>query len=354
MNQKKFLLLLSFCMVSLGACSGGVKLDAQELATVQVLIEGKLTLTAEAGNSPTPTVTLTPAATATPTITMTPTPPPTPLGGGGRIAFSSNREGNFDIYTMDLVGGAPTRLTENLFNDNEPTWSPDGQTIVYVSSTGSDNLGTYTIQSDGTGRRLIATFPVAEGGSPTWSSKGHIAYWAIKCTSFCDKNGYHRSVIWIVEPNGDVVNSLQPFISTSFLDTTWTPDGTQLTVLNGTDWSNSIELITPQGEFGQRYSKFKLHREPAWSPDGSILAFSSNEEGKYNIYILYADGTYFARMTAGVGDNRHPTWSPDGTQIAFSSNRGGNWDIYVITMDKSRQTRLTTDPTDEIEPSWRP
>jgi Tol biopolymer transport system component len=354
MIRKKYLLLLTSCVVGLTSCGGVAEPDAQELATIQVLIEGKLTLTAAAGYSPTPTVTLTPAATATPTITLTPTPPPTPLGGGGQIAFASNHEGNFDIYTMDLEGGAPTRVTENLFNDNEPAWSPDGQSIVYVSSTSADNRGVYSINSDGSGRRLIATFPVAEGGSPTWSSKGRIAYWAIKCTSFCDKNGYHRSVIWIIEPNGDVVTSLQPFISTSFLDTAWTPDGTQLTVLNGTDWSNSIELITPDGDFGQRFSKFKLHRDQAWSPDGSTLAFSSNEEGNYNIYILYADGTYFTRLTAGIGDNRHPTWSPDGTQIAFSSNRGGNWDIYVITLDKSRQKRLTTDTTDEIEPSWRP
>ena len=75
--------------------------------------------------------------------------------------------------------------------------------------------------------------------------------------------------------------------------------------------------------------------DPAWSPDGQKIAFTSNRDGggnDWDIYVMNADGSDIARLTDGAG-NEYPAWSPDGQKIAFSSDRGGDSDIYVMNAD---------------------
>jgi TolB protein len=94
-------------------------------------------------------------------------------------------------------------------------------------------------------------------------------------------------------------------------------------------------------------------REPAFSPDGTKLAFASNRHGNWEIYVLDADRKV-TRLTNNQFEDRNPVWSPDGTQIAFHSSRDGNREIYVMNADGSDQTNLTNSPdTDDRNPSWR-
>jgi TolB protein len=350
MYKVKPLLILTVLATIICACGSTGESEQSQRATVQFLINQSLTETASV-DTPVPTATLEPTPIPTSTETMAPSPTATPYGGGGRIAFASDRDGNFNIYSMNSDGGTVIRLTDNPFNDNEPVWSPDGEQLVFVSSPDNASRGLYLVAKDGSGRTFIARFSELEGGSPSWGANGRIAYWAITCTSFCDKGGYHRSVIYFIDPDGGNMKTEQPFISNRPLDPAWSPNARRLAVLNGTQWYNSLELITPDGDFMQTFSEYEVYAEPAWSPDGSILAVSSNEAGNDDIYIIYVDGTYSTRLT-GQGDDRHPSWSPDGTQIVFSSNRNGNWDIYVINVDGSGERQLTSDPADDIEPSW--
>ena len=95
-----------------------------------------------------------------------------------------------------------------------------------------------------------------------------------------------------------------------------------------------------------------LQVEPAWSPDGKTIAFSSSRSGSFDIYVMRADGTGTRRLTSTDADDGHPTWSPDGTSIAFS--RGSPGDIYVMSADGSDPRVLLGDPTGETEPAWSP
>lgn len=341
--------LLALLTVACSTTSGPAQ---EDLATVQVRIEAKLTQTAQA--LPTATSTRTPAPTATSTTAATATSLPTPLGGGGQIAYASNKEGNFDIFVMDVGGDAVQRMTTSLFDDNEPAWSGDGGTLAYTSWYDDGTHVLLVISHEGGEPKLISRFPLVHGGSPTWSIDDRIAYWATKCTAFCDKGGYNRSVIYFVDEDGSNVEFIQPFLTTIPLDPSWSPDGKLLAILDGTEWSTDIEVITADGDRHQTIREFKIYRDPAFSPDGSMLAFSSDEQGDFDVYVFYLDGTYLSRLTQNSGDDRHPTWSPDGTQLAFSSDRGGNWDLYVINLDGSGEQALTSSEADEIEPSWGP
>jgi Tol biopolymer transport system component len=100
----------------------------------------------------------------------------------------------------------------------------------------------------------------------------------------------------------------------------------------------------PQGLFFQV--------EPAWSPDGTTIAFASARSGSFDIYVMKADGNGTHRLTSTKEDDGHPTWSADGTEIAFS--RGTPGDIYVMNADGSRPRPLIAAPTGESEPAWSP
>jgi uncharacterized repeat protein (TIGR01451 family) len=97
---------------------------------------------------------------------------------------------------------------------------------------------------------------------------------------------------------------------------------------------------------------------PAFSPDGTKLAFSSvTRDGNYEIYSMNADGTGLVRLTHDPARDEDPTFSPDGSKIAFASNRSGVWAIWVMNADGSAQTQLTSPSgcfAQDIEPSWSP
>ncbi|MDE2975772.1 MAG: DPP IV N-terminal domain-containing protein [Gemmatimonadota bacterium] len=93
---------------------------------------------------------------------------------------------------------------------------------------------------------------------------------------------------------------------------------------------------------------------PAWSPDGTKIAFYSYRDGNSEIYVMDADGGNQTRLTYNDAGDRDPAWSPDGTKIAFASNRDDSWEIYVMDADGGNRTRLTNDTFLDLGPEWSP
>jgi len=99
---------------------------------------------------------------------------------------------------------------------------------------------------------------------------------------------------------------------------------------------------------------------PAWSPDGTRIAFSSDREGMPQVYVMNVDGTGVERLSDVEGE--YPAWSPDGTRIAFESYVGGttpfgdpNYDVFIMDADGSNEQNLTNDPDSyDGYPSWSP
>ena len=93
---------------------------------------------------------------------------------------------------------------------------------------------------------------------------------------------------------------------------------------------------------------------PAWSPDGTRMAFNSSSDGNEDIYVMNADGSGQTRLTNNPAEDFFSAWSPDGSRIAFASDRDGNPDVYVINTDGSGITRLTNNLASDLHPSWSP
>ena len=143
----------------------------------------------------------------------------------------------------------------------------------------------------------------------------------------------------------------------------WSPDGQQIALAslqgaildifvlpinftkaddNQTDWIN----LTSGSLGGDEY--------PAWSPDGTKIAFHSYRDRNWEIYVMNADGSQQTRLTHNPGEDTYPTWSPDGSRLVFNSATVGFTDIYVINVDGTELTQLTSDPAPEYDPSWSP
>ncbi|MDQ3980985.1 MAG: LpqB family beta-propeller domain-containing protein [Actinomycetota bacterium] len=93
---------------------------------------------------------------------------------------------------------------------------------------------------------------------------------------------------------------------------------------------------------------------PAWSPDGSRIAFESLVDGRQSIWVMEATGERLRRLTEGAGGDSAPAWSPDGTTIAFMSDRDNDPEVYLMNADGSDPRRLTDRPGMDGYPAWWP
>jgi Tol biopolymer transport system component len=118
-------------------------------------------------------------------------------------------------------------------------------------------------------------------------------------------------------------------------------EGDILTINDDGNWN--IALLSGREAF-----------EPAWSPDGTKIAFQSWEHDPSEIYVMDVDGGNLTRLTDNSAYDDYPAWSPDGTKIAFISDRDGNEEIYVMNANGSNQRRLTNHPFSDTFPAWSP
>jgi TolB protein len=95
-------------------------------------------------------------------------------------------------------------------------------------------------------------------------------------------------------------------------------------------------------------------RDPAVSPDGTRLAFSSHRDGSWNLYLLDLATGEVKRLTSGLDFKANPRWSPDGKWLAFELYQNANLDIALINIDSGQLIRLTTEPAADYEPTWSP
>ena len=313
-----------------------------------------------------PTPTLPPVVEVTSTPVNTPIPLPTQTGGGtGQVAFASSRSGVPQIYVMNLDMTGLSLLTNMEEGACQPTWSPDGSQIAFISPCRTrgdfiENIyrdsSIYVMNADGTNQRPLTTVPGSDF-EPAWSPDGK----RIAFTSLRDgkKDIYLLTVetgaiVRLTTVNGDVQENSQP---------SWSPFGNQIayTVKRFNAYQVWVMSDTGQGSVqiarsGQRYSDFL----PVWMPDGETILFNQKDADVVSrpwlMTIRYEDR-----------ESKDPTRldfqrpiedievSPDGLWIVFEGiDNEGNRDIYYMTVSGGNRTRLTLDPAVDFDPSWRP
>ncbi len=132
----------------------------------------------------------------------------------------------------------------------------------------------------------------------------------------------------------------------------WSPDGTMVAYHSDREQRTEIYVTDKDGTNHTRLTySASLDLWPSWSLDGSQIAFQSDRASYSHIFIMNADGTGVEQLTSGSSFNVMPAWSPDG-RIAFVSDRDGNREIYIMNADGSGLSNLTNDPRDDEHPAW--
>jgi hypothetical protein len=289
-------------------------------------------------------------ATATETPAPTPTPGPTPRGGGGgQIAFVSDRTGRPQIFLIGVDGSGETQLTTLPDGACQPAWSPDGQSLLFVSPCKEKEVlypgaSIYLLSMvDGSVRRHIDVL----GGafSPDWSESG-IAFTHLEL---------NQPRVWVARSDG---NSPHQISQPNALDShpSWSADGNRLVLVNTSRGDRPTLLWVFEdgswpGAVPDPASRSQIVSSPDWSPRGALIAYAVEQQ----VWIVAWDAKgYGAQQLTVVGPNDDPDFSPDGGWITFESWReGANHEIYIMTSDGSQQTRLTTDSGLDYQPAWR-
>ena len=160
-----------------------------------------------------------------------------------KIAFTSNRDGNEEIYLMNAEGSGLTNLTNNAANDFSPAWSPYGKKIAFTSyRDGNEEI--YVMNADGSGQ---------------------------------------------INLTNNAADDLYP---------AWSPDGKKIAFTSYRGGNDEIYVMNADGSGQTNLTKNAAYdANPTWSPEGKKIAFMSYRDGNYEIYVMNSDGSGQTNLT---------------------------------------------------------
>ncbi|MEZ4416212.1 MAG: hypothetical protein R3E10_10750 [Gemmatimonadota bacterium] len=259
-----------------------------------------------------------------------------------RIAFTSDRDGNDEVYIVQTDGSGAFNLSNDAAADGQAAWSPDSTRVAFRSDR-DGNGEIYVVNADGTGL-INLTNDAGDDRQPAWSPDGtRIAF-------VTDRDG--NDEVYLMNADGSGLANLTGDTASDSAPA-WSADGTRIAFVTERDGNAEVYAMDADGQNPTNLTNDAgADSAPAWSPDGTKIAFSTDRDGNAEVYVMDADGQNATNLTNNAGADSAPSWSPDGLAIAFGSDRDGNAEIYWMNADGTGAVNLTNDPASDRDPSW--
>ena len=298
----------------------------------------------------------------------------------GQIAFSSNREGNYDVYVIPATGGKPRQLTFHSADDNVVGWSADGKRIVFTSTRGNGAFPTistlWEISVEGGIERPV---PTDWGAGASYSADGkslaftrHPAPWSRK-----HYRGSYAADLWVMNVAAKTYTRLgDEEYQGNRLWPMYARNGEIYYVANriadeknvkfgGAEVMKSVNNIWKISEKGGKETQVTHHEDgnlffPSISADGKVIVYEDNfglwkldiATGKSNEIVIdiKADSKENEHELVSLGDAQAFTLSPSNKRAAVIAHG----ELFTIATDRGEPRRVTETPWKEQGPRWSP
>lgn len=257
-----------------------------------------------------------------------------PSPDGKRLVFIRILEGREQLFLMDEDGRNERQLTRDAADHEDPVWSPDGRHIAYVKIEGTAKI-VHLVDDDGSRDRTVT--PTSKAAiHPYWFPDGRrIAWCADDDVAPPAKNAASIFVTDLEtgETRALISGGINTYPSIS-------PDGKRVAFRKIVGEFNSEVFVADTDGRNARNLTDNPAWEgwPAWSPDGTRIAFAGNRNSNYQIFVMNADGTNVRRIANTEGRATAPRWSPDGGRIYFTN-------CVSVDLGRGCEVRVALSPT---------
>lgn len=274
-----------------------------------------------------------------------------PLDGreGGIIAYTSFHHDEADIYLMNGDGSGKFKFIDSPALDFAPRWSPDGTSLLF-SSDREGHFELYVVNiADLENRDWSQPIRITNNDFledfASWSPDGNRILF---CATIDDQNG-----IFEIDLSGD---DLTLIYSTDYdvFQPQWSPTGDDLLYVANINGRNQIFKFNPANGTSVQLT-IDGGYVPRWSPDGNKIVYANEKYGHEDLFVMDADGHNVRRITTQGNHDFLPAWSPDGEWIVYQYSSAAGDDIHKMSLQGLGDVELSSSTSsDDTFPDWRP
>jgi TolB protein len=250
---------------------------------------------------------------------------------GKSIVFVRETDGDSDLYVMNVRSGDRRLLADVSDYDLDPVFSTDGTHVLFESSpNGFAQL--HLVPSGGGTSQPISDVGDGWATFPSWSPDGDVIVYS------CGRPSYEESDLCLLSPAGEFLGLLGDESPSLEIEASWSPDGMTIAFASNRSGDSDVYLIDVKSRRVTRLTHDPVgDADPAWSPDGSQIAFTSHRNDVPVVCVMTQDGSDAACVTEGI----QPSWSPDGARLTFYRATPEGARIFISNADGSGVRQVT-------------